>query len=307
MEIVSTLYDVEDLSVRTIHSLPSWCPDWSAPAIPLPWRTHGGGIYSTGGNEAGFAYHHLPTSDPRIVAVEGFSEDVVLHVGGRHEETINGDGLMTSLRLLKSIYPTCISALGAGEGDIIDAFWRTLIANLPGSEQVAPPSETYGPSFRSTVRFIIAKWLSQLDRASPEFADTEGVINDIAACGRPVHIPKWSEVVELERAIRTHNELSAEISSQILDAVHSTMPYAISLQRMFRCRRFFITKKGRMGIGPQSLRKGDQIYIFKSWMYPFLLRDVSLRTRQFVGCAYVRGIMFGEALDGAQFERVEIH
>lgn len=61
---------------------------------------------------------------------------------------------------------------------------------------------------------------------------------------------------------------------------------------------FFLTASGLMGLGPWDTRVGDEVWIFNGGNNPFMIR----RRHQcdgrnefdFVGCAYVQGIMFGE-------------
>ncbi|KAF2454933.1 heterokaryon incompatibility protein-domain-containing protein [Lineolata rhizophorae] len=61
-------------------------------------------------------------------------------------------------------------------------------------------------------------------------------------------------------------------------------------------RRFFLTSKGYMGVGPPTLRDGDRVCVLYGGIVPFLLR---LRDGHWklVGEAYVHGLMDGEAVD----------
>jgi hypothetical protein len=71
---------------------------------------------------------------------------------------------------------------------------------------------------------------------------------------------------------------------------------------MFEGRRWYITDKGRLGVGPMSLRTGDRAFIFQGVRYLFVLRDKADSGRHsFIGCCYVDAIMHGEALPGAEF------
>ncbi|KAE8354715.1 heterokaryon incompatibility protein-domain-containing protein [Aspergillus coremiiformis] len=87
------------------------------------------------------------------------------------------------------------------------------------------------------------------------------------------------------------------------------------LQATFR-RRFFITARGRIGLGPTSMKKGDRVYILPGGRTPFILRPNrrgQARVRQgldlhrytikprlpqrLLGDCYVHGLMDGEAMD----------
>ncbi|KAJ4376360.1 hypothetical protein N0V83_001643 [Neocucurbitaria cava] len=77
--------------------------------------------------------------------------------------------------------------------------------------------------------------------------------------------------------------------------------------------RFFITKKGYIGLGPRNMRVGDSIHIFLGGNLPFVLRQVPEQigvtepqeTRyEYVGYCYVHGIMDGEALEGVDVDNL---
>ncbi|KAH4303439.1 hypothetical protein HBH64_074190 [Parastagonospora nodorum] len=60
-------------------------------------------------------------------------------------------------------------------------------------------------------------------------------------------------------------------------------------------RRFFVTKNGLMGVGPDGMKEGDAIGILFGGRVPYVLRPVDNGFR-FVGECYVSGLMNGEAV-----------
>lgn len=64
-----------------------------------------------------------------------------------------------------------------------------------------------------------------------------------------------------------------------------------------RGRRFFVTKNGYMGMGPQTLREGDHVVIIFGGQVPYILRRFDEGTLKFVGDSYVPGLMHGEAVN----------
>ena len=66
-------------------------------------------------------------------------------------------------------------------------------------------------------------------------------------------------------------------------------------------RRFFRTQKGYMGLGPKDIQDGDTVSVLLSGQVPFILRKLD-EAYTLVGESYVHGIMYGEALDDADFE-----
>lgn len=72
------------------------------------------------------------------------------------------------------------------------------------------------------------------------------------------------------------------------------------ISRVYRKRCLFRTRSGRLGLGPQSVRPGDGVWLVAGSRTPYLLRkkgqDEEGRERLgFLGEAYVHGVMYGEA------------
>jgi len=63
-------------------------------------------------------------------------------------------------------------------------------------------------------------------------------------------------------------------------------------------RRFFVTRKGYMGLGPHKTQEGDVVTLLKGCSVPVLLRaDETGKYHHFVGEVYVCGIMDGEMME----------
>ena len=72
-------------------------------------------------------------------------------------------------------------------------------------------------------------------------------------------------------------------------------------------RVFFITRKGYLGIGPGTMRVGDEVCVLVGGTVPFVLRpmaqiddDASSQEYQLLGECYVHGVMEGEAIRDAK-------
>ena len=61
-------------------------------------------------------------------------------------------------------------------------------------------------------------------------------------------------------------------------------------------RKFFITRDGRMGIGPKIMREDDVLVILHWLRWPAVLRRSGTAHWMFLGTCYVDGIMDGELL-----------
>ena len=60
-------------------------------------------------------------------------------------------------------------------------------------------------------------------------------------------------------------------------------------------RRVFTTSDGRLGIGPKLMRQGDIVAVIYEGITPYVLRPFKDHY-QFLGDAYVHGIMIGESV-----------
>ena len=78
-------------------------------------------------------------------------------------------------------------------------------------------------------------------------------------------------------------------------------PDASRFHEAFLCacrgRRFFVTKKGYMGMGPQNLKEGDAVVVLFGGQVPYVLRQADDDLYRFVGDSFVPGLMQGEAVD----------
>lgn len=63
-----------------------------------------------------------------------------------------------------------------------------------------------------------------------------------------------------------------------------------------KTRRIMRTAKGRLGMGPSSLRAGDRVFVVPGVNTPLTMRRLDPGHYQVVGEAYVHGIMHGEAV-----------
>lgn len=91
------------------------------------------------------------------------------------------------------------------------------------------------------------------------------------------------------------------LRNQSIGANPDTFP-ALSHNFCFQ-RSFFVTSKGRMGIGPPATRFGDDVAILFGGGVPYILRKEG-NSSMFIGESYIHGLMKGEEVQSLQRVRV---
>lgn len=88
----------------------------------------------------------------------------------------------------------------------------------------------------------------------------------------------------------------------------------LQIVKSYRKRCLFRTRAGRLGLGPQPVRSGDEVWLVAGSRTPYLLRkrgqdnEDAKHTYGFLGEAYVHGVMYGGATVGkAKEDWVRIH
>ncbi|TGJ86809.1 hypothetical protein E0Z10_g1990 [Xylaria hypoxylon] len=79
-----------------------------------------------------------------------------------------------------------------------------------------------------------------------------------------------------------------------------------ALVRVCTDKRFFITRDGRMGIGPESMKEGDEVAILFGAKVPFVLRR-SGPIYILIGECYIAGMMKGEPVERWKKPGVDCH
>ncbi|KAJ4380716.1 hypothetical protein N0V86_004077 [Didymella sp. IMI 355093] len=109
--------------------------------------------------------------------------------------------------------------------------------------------------------------------------------------------PKGPDPAPFERLKAWYSKPAAEF---IDDHLHDKdlRIFADLYQALRTGRKFEITRTGRLAWCSDFCQEGDKIVIFASGKVPFVLRELGRGNHQFLGDAYVYGIMDGEAIDG---------
>ncbi|MCJ1247927.1 hypothetical protein MMC30_005142 [Trapelia coarctata] len=301
---------VEERSIRQIAGLPSWVPDYSA----LPWpRLFRVPLLSPGETwkwcTAGLVHqiegeilvrNPLPATGC-LLTFAGAHIDTVAGFADSQVELADNHTWVTLILVALESASSKIYSDGLG---ITEVLWRTMLANTFHDQYPAPPN--VGIHFRN---FIF--WNLQILRQAAKSALREASMN--------IYDLKVQHLVQLFKATLSALESLAEMDREcifsdqkelifVLNTIRdrrsershqsfkSCFKYSQAWDLTYYGRRLFRTRTGYLGLGPQSLRVGDEVWISCSSPTPLLLRPIAEGRHEFMGEAYVHGIMHGEAI-----------
>jgi hypothetical protein len=101
-----------------------------------------------------------------------------------------------------------------------------------------------------------------------------------------------------------------EVSSEVKEIMYTR--FGVLVNRASANRRFFVTEKGGMGIGPRNIRLGDKVCVVEGACVPLILREMEgeeggVKRFLYIGDSYVDGIMRGEAYNESKMEYCELY
>jgi hypothetical protein len=96
----------------------------------------------------------------------------------------------------------------------------------------------------------------------------------------------------------TFVQYTQERAESYLDYSESTNTFVNLVSNAVARRRFFVTEKGMLGLGPRTMEEGDVIAVLFGGSVPFVLRPVEEgRYWRLVGDCYVHDIIDGQAVE----------
>lgn len=147
---------------------------------------------------------------------------------------------------------------------------------------------------------------AELAKLKPEISDALWrtlVINKESATRT---CPAPESYGEMFKVCRGQSEVPAtfqpEIPTEERRKQEFVRPYEEEVQSTMSDQRFFITRNGRIGVGPRHLQQADLLVVFWGADMPCVLREEGGGHARFLGPAYVHGVMDGEA-----FKHIETH
>jgi Heterokaryon incompatibility protein (HET) len=323
------LSHVEDRSQRRLTDLPSWVPDATVPNVPMLPKYGNGDIFNA---SKGALPQVLPAPNLETLSLVGHWVDTVTKIGDNFEgPKPYTEPYARSLPLLLKM--PIVYATGQ---DRVEVFWRTLIANISTVEGTYPAPETMGKAFRKSLMVLYSLWFVETQlKGDREYQASLQDMDPLTALAKSS--PEAAELIpSLEEAVQHKNlhfyifdtqkkQAASETGivddedevSKLDDAIQYRSreeaigaPFARLLNLIMLTRRIYLTESGLLGLGPESLKTGDHIFILPGARVPFVLRPISLAggrpCYEMVGETYVHGIMQGEALGREDLKTMDI-
>jgi hypothetical protein len=286
---------VEGEDFQTVPGLPSWVPDWSV--------TQTLGLRSTGYSTFSAALHRpkrqelsVDHNGQHLLSIEATELDEIVEAFETKPELRDNIHATEFWETLSKLDANYAAAPAPGQSRE-EAIWRTLMTNREdiGSMTrsgglVYPASlEPLGSSFRDWIL-----WRYAVATEAPSKYPIPSSTHD-------KFLPSQAEILDAR-------EKSLADPLYLADLEWRASLYDVHYCHGMRLRPF-CTKQGYFGIGTQSLRNGDGVWIVPGCPVPLILRRTKGSERyRLVGGSYVHGFMNGEVFqrEGVQFDMMSL-
>ncbi|GME28712.1 chitin recognition protein [Neofusicoccum parvum] len=302
LPLLSILSILEAPEVEAKTELPSWVPDWSRSGPEhdhLGWADiMGKPVFDCALVDSGSG--HICSVSNRQLFLCGAPFDRVIDVSESMDVMVMTYWLQPTLRMclgLKDLYsPTA--------QDRVEVLWRTLIADWTGSEHPAP--HVVASTFYDWILVMLSLGIyvrRSRDEPVDKYLDELSLLDEIIWTTGSKLLPTKDQVIaKAEFLWNGLDQYSSKNDGEILDLVKNVdgeaMLYGQRVSASCGSRRLYRTAGGYLGLGPKSLRKGDEVWLIQGARAPFVLRtDLELDAHVIVGETYLHGFMHGEMVD----------
>lgn len=198
-----------------------------------------------------------------------------------------------------------------------DVFWRTLISNrIHDIRTVIRPGDHVRDSFVEALKgYTESSHGGEHECVCGSLLTALHSITNLKTgeeLASSLHISQsLSSAYEGARpnSISDSNPSSAPTTGQISETRNTSLASTVfirSVEHACAARRFFITQRGYMGIGPRNIQEGDRVVILKGGPLPFILRrgssdppetpEVYKEQFELIGESYIHGLSDGEGI-----------
>ncbi|KAH7064141.1 heterokaryon incompatibility protein-domain-containing protein [Paraphoma chrysanthemicola] len=307
---------VEDPSKRRLTNLPSWVPDFTVSSHPLRLGDVADRYNATkGGFDRALGMKTIRIEDKRLWldgaelgAIAGTQNIVQMPPTWDEEDSF----LLYTMVLMQSWFDllngvdTTTQYLKVSP---LEVLWRTLCLNRLDNPQVPmkPISRQMFHDFmlNQFIGLEVRKHNGALQQVIPPSLEEQYAIG---SC--------WPTPHELK--LYTELQIRMEAGDLVLPSQDLEKRMEIDLNTGQFCRvltrhtgdgpdrRLFTTETGYLGLGPVSLQKGDQVWLFKGGRLPLVLRPVESGCFRLIGETYVHGVMNGEVWGKLKKQRMPV-
>lgn len=303
LPLLDNLSLVEDRNSRKLHNLPSWCPDYSIAQgnWSFLFLSRGTNIFNC-------------CRDMNSARQTRFISGSTLTVNGKKIDQVETSAMgffdMTAKYAIDQYLELGLKLVKSGSRtaqEALEILWRTMIADTsaepPTFKPCHPAPESIAPCFTAWVyhqclitylAFVAGSGRdgkAYLDRLQDLFDayDNDSLLPNVMAL--------------LERA----KDLQATESDPLSNSIAWMSGHAMKYQKLLRNQRkhrVFTTHEHRLGIGAYSIEKGDEVWLLRGGLLPFILRwKIADSAYVLIGESYVHGVMHGEALEELDLEQ----
>jgi hypothetical protein len=248
--------------------LPSWVPRWDLPNLATPL---GIGSFYTATLTSISTFHFTPSNSTHLI-LSGQKVDTILWT----------DTIRQSFS--SPFYQSSLSFPVADvKEDRLEALWNTLRYRVWALKLPVRPSR---------LDFLYTLAAGTIDSLPAEDATNATQFAKNVAAYELATCNAFETSITPEKKERLERESIGGDAGRFLKDV----------QQMAEGRALFLTTKGRLGLGPRTVEKGDEVWLLEGANVPFVLRyKKRKRGREggyrLVGETYVQGVMRGEGFE----------
>lgn len=301
LPFLSLLSMLEDPSERALKTLPSWVPDWSVPGsspIRIGWTNCDG--------KPLFDASHVDRLEQPSCWIEGSR---LLLQGAYFDSVVEASDPISSVMTeyhASSIFKLCLGLKqtypSTGQARQ-EALWRTLV--LDELDDNYPALRDSSSRFRDWARMISATGLylcGEDEGARSKFLKDISCLDELSRDEGSLLAPSTKVEEEAQALAEVFDGMDDDSQDQwsnfTKDFDGQSMQFASRLSCTGASRRLYRTACGALGLGPESVRKGDQVWVVVGARVPFVLRKKLKRPEYtMLGETYLHGFMHGAMRD----------
>ena len=290
---------------------PTWCPQWSS--------LSGGKPLSSGDYDFNACFskevmvQDIGNEAQESLIIRGLNIDRVEWTGTLREQSLDNGDFDSAICTCWQAAVEILSEPSNGK-PLIEAFAHTLTVGmtvLPGYPTSVPAGDEHLFTFAKYM--INGIWLILIDDRGNDLEKCPRMVFELAELARAqsighTSIENWQPQAETQTWMENRmtdldpaNALAVEKGISLLKCAGLPGAKCGQFQSAFNIggsgRTFFLTRSGRMGVGPRYMEPEDIVVVLFGGKTPYILRPADSGCYHFVGECYIDGLMHGEAIE----------